>query len=262
MADGYALISGASAGFGKEFARQLASAGKSLVLVARRVEPMEILAAELRERQGVDVEIIEADLSDPGAPVAIHATTTSRGIHVDTLINNAGSAGPDLLAARDWKRQQAHLTLMMTSVTLMCHLYIPAMQARGYGRVMNVASVAGQVTVAGDCNYGPTKTYLIALSKSLSDTVKRDGVNVMALCPGFTHTDFHQSKELAQMKAGMPDFLWYDVDVVVREGLDALERGRSVYTSGRLYRYLMPILRTPFSRMLIRAMGVNFRRPE
>jgi short-subunit dehydrogenase len=262
MTHRYALITGASAGFGKEFARQLASAGSNLVLVARRVEPMEILAAELREQHDVDVVITQADLSEPGAPIAIHDATTGKGIHVDTLINNAGSAGPDLLASRDWKRQQAHLTLMMTSVTLMCHLYIPAMQERGYGRVMNVASVAGQVTVAGDCNYGPTKTYLIALSKSLSDTVKRDGVNVMALCPGFTHTDFHQSKELAQMKAGMPDFLWYDVDVVVREGLDALERGRSVYTSGRLYRYLMPILRTPFSRMLIRAMGVNFRRPE
>ena len=92
--------------------------------------------------------------------------------------------------------------------------------------------------------------------------MKRDGVNVMALCPGFTHTDFHQSEQLAKMKAGMPGFLWYDVDVVVREGLDALERGRSVYTSGRLYRYLMPILRTPLSRVLMRRMGVNFKRPE
>lgn len=262
MADGYALITGASAGFGKEFARQLARAGKNLVLVARRVEPMEDLATDLREQHVVEIEIIRADLSDPGAPLAIHHTMASRGIHVDTLINNAGSAGPDLLAARDWRRQQAHLTLMMTSVTLMCHLFIPAMRERGYGRVLNVASVAGQITVAGDCNYGPTKTYLIALSKSLSDTVKNDGVHVMALCPGFTHTDFHQSGELAEMKAGMPGFLWYDVDVVVREGLAALERGRSVYTSGRLYRYLMPVLRTPLSRVLIRAMGVNFRRPE
>ena len=262
MTDRYALITGASAGFGKEFARQLASKGSNLVLVARRVEPMEILAAELSEQHGVDVEIIPADLSEPGVPVSIHDTVVSKGIHVDTLINNAGSAGPDLLAARDWNRHQAHLTLMMTSVTLMCHRYIPAMQERGFGRVINVASVAGQITVAGDCNYGPTKTYLIALSKSLSDTVKRDGVNVMALCPGFTHTDFHQSKELAEIKAGMPGFLWYDVDVVVREGLDALERGRSVYTSGRLYRYLMPILRTPLSRVLMRRMGVNFRRPE
>lgn len=256
-----ALITGASAGFGKEFARQLAAKGKDLVLVARRVEPMEELAGELREKYGVEVDVIQADLSDPAAPAAIHEETESRGLVIDTLINNAGSAGPDLFDVRDWDVQQAHLTLMMTSVTAMCHFYIPAMQERGYGRVLNVASVAGHVTMPGDCNYGPTKSYVIALSRALSDTVKNDGVYVLALCPGFTHTDFHQSEQLAKMKQGMPAFLWYDVDIVVREGLEALERGRSVYTSGWLYRYLAPIMRTPISRMLIRAFGLQFRKP-
>ena len=261
MSKDRALITGASAGLGREFARQLAAAGKDLVLVARRIEPMEELAKQLREKHGIDVDVIRADLSDPAAPAEIHAETVSRRLVVDTLINNAGSAGPDLLAVRDWDAQQAHLTLMMTSVTAMCHFFIPAMQERGYGRGLNVASVAGQITVPGDCNYGPTKTYLIALSKSLADTVKKDGVHVLALCPGFTHTDFHQSEELAKMKRGMPGFIWYDADVVIREGLAALERGRSVYTSGRLYRYLMPLLRTPLSRVAFRALGVRFRKP-
>ena len=261
MSNKRALITGASAGFGKEFARQLAAKGKDLVLVARRLEPMEELATELREQYAVDVDVITADLSDPTAPAAIHEATVSRGLVIDMLINNAGSAGPDLLDVRDWDVQQAHLTLMMTSVAAMCHFFVPAMQERGYGRVLNVASVAGQITVPGDCNYGPTKTYLIALSKSLADTTNKDGVKVLALCPGFTHTDFHQSGELAKMKRGMPGYLWYDVDVVVREGLDALERGRSVYTSGRLYRFLMPVLRSPLSRPIFRAMGVSFRKP-
>ena len=261
MSNERALITGASAGFGKEFAHQLAATGKGLVLVARRVEPMEELANELRQQHGVAVDIIQADLSDPAAAAAIHEETVARGLFIDTLINNAGSAGPDLLAERNWDVQQAHLTLMMTSVAAMCHFFIPAMQERGYGRVLNVASVAGQVTAPGDCNYGPTKTYLIALSKGLASTVRKDGVNVLALCPGFTHTDFHQSEELAKMKQGMPAFLWYDVDVVVREGLAALERGRSVYVSGRLYRYLVPILRTPVSRLAFKATGVKFRKP-
>lgn len=261
MSKNRALITGASAGLGKEFARQLAANGKDLVLVARRIEPMEELANQLREQHGADVNIIQADLSDPAAPAAIHAETVSRGLVIDTLINNAGSAGPDLLEVRDWYSQQAHLTLMMTSVAAMCHFFIPAMQERGYGRVLNVASVAGQITVPGDCNYGPTKTYLIALSKSLADTVKKDGVHVLALCPGFTHTDFHQSEDLAKMKRGMPPFVWYDADVVIREGLEALERGRSVYTSGRLYRFLTPLLRTPLSRVVFRAVGVRFREP-
>jgi len=260
MSNDRALITGASAGLGKEFAHQLAAKGKDLVLVARRVEPMEELAGELREQHGVDVDVIQADLSDPAAPAGIHEEIVARGLVIDTLINNAGSAGPDLFEVRDWDVQQAHLTLMMTSVTAMCHFFIPAMQERGYGRVLNVASVAGLVTTPGDCNYGPTKSYLIALSRALADTVKKDGVHVLALCPGFTHTDFHQSQQLAKMKRGMPAFLWYDVDIVAREGLEALERGRSVYTSGRLYRYLVPILRTSISRVLIRAMGVQFRK--
>ena len=260
MSDDRALITGASAGFGKEFARQLAAKGKNLFLVARRVEPMQELANELREQHRVDVDVIQADLSNPAAPAAIHEATVSRGLVIDTLINNAGSVGPDLLAERSWDAQQAHLTLMMTSVAAMCHFFIPAMQDRGYGRVLNVASVAGQVTTPGDCNYGPTKTYVIALSRGLAGTVRKDGVNVLALCPGFTHTDFHQSEELAKMKRAMPSFIWYDVDVVVREGLAALERGRSVYVSGRLYRYLVPLLRTPISRLVFRATGVRIRK--
>lgn len=252
-----ALITGASAGFGTEFARQLAADGKNLVLVARRVAPMEELAGALREKHGVDVDIIQADLSDPAAPAAIYQETASRGLVVDTLVNNAGAGGPDLLAMRDWNAQQAHLTLMMTSVAAMCHFFVPPMQERGYGRVLNVASVAGQITVPTDCNYGPTKTYVIALSKALAKTVKSDGVNVLALCPGFTHTDFHKSKRLAEMKKNTHDFLWYDVDVVVREGLDALEKGKLVCTSGRLYRFLMPILRTPLGDVITRAMGAR-----
>jgi len=146
---------------------------------------------------------------------------------------------------------------MMNSVAAMCHFFIPGMQQRGFGRVINVASVAGQISVSGDYSYGPTKAYVIALSRALSVSLRGDGVNVLALCPGFTHTDFHVSEKLTRMKQSTPRFIWYDADVVVREGLAALEKGRSVYTSGRLYRYLIPILRLPFSRALISALGVK-----
>lgn len=254
---GRALITGASAGLGSEFARQLAAAGKDLVLVARRAEPMQELAQGLRDEYGVEVDVITADLSDPDAPQALYDETSARGLEIDTLINNAGSAGPDLLRERDWQVQKAHLNLMMTSYAALCHFYVPAMRERGYGRVLNVASVAGQITVPGDMNYGPTKTYLIALSKSLSATVKADGVHVLALCPGFTHTDFHQSERLAAMKASQPGFIWYDADVVVREGLAALERGKAVYTSGRLYRYLMPIIRQPWMQSLLKGFRIE-----
>jgi len=257
MTNRRALITGASAGLGSEFARQLAASGKDLVLVARRAEPMQELASKLNDEFGVDVDVITADLAYPDAPQTLYDETIARGFEIDTLINNAGSAGPDLLEVRDWQIQKAHLDLMMISYAALCHFFIPAMQERGYGRVLNVASVAGQFTAPGDMNYGPTKTYLIALSKALSATVKEDGVHVLALCPGFTHTDFHQSERLATMKAGSPGFFWYDADVVVREGLAALEKGKAVYTSGRLYRFVMPIVRQPWMRGVLKAFRIK-----
>ena len=139
----------------------------------------------------------------------------------------------------------------------MCHEFIPPMLERGFGRVINVASVAGRMTVGGDYSYGPTKAYLIALSKALSSSFKPRGVYVMALCPGFTHTEFHGSRKLTAMKQATPSFIWYDADVVVREGLAALERGKDEYTSGRLYRFLVPVLRQRWTRRLLTALGVR-----
>jgi short-subunit dehydrogenase len=254
---GYALITGASAGLGSEFARQLAAQGKNLFLVARRAEPMEALAEELRNAHGVDIGIQTADMSQPGAPAELFAETQRRGLEIDFLINNAGSEGPDLIRTRNWDRHEAYLRLMMTSVAAMCHEFMPAMIERGEGRVINVASVAGRVSIADDYSYGPTKAYLIALSKSLALSFRDRGVLVMALCPGFTHTDFHDSERLSEMKRGMPRWLWYDADVVIREGLAALEKGKNEYTSGRLYRVLVPILRQGIAQQLVRLFGVR-----
>jgi short-subunit dehydrogenase len=252
-----ALITGASAGLGAEFARQLAAQGKGLVLVARRREPMEELAAELRRSHGVDVEVLASDMTDPDTPAWLLAETQARGLQVDYLINNAGSEGPDLIRTRNWPRNDAYLRLMMTSVAAMCHEFIPAMVERGFGRIVNVASVAGRMTVGGDYSYGPTKAYLIALSKGLSSAFKSQGVYVMALCPGFTHTEFHASEKLTAMKQATPGFAWYDADVVIREGLAALEKGKDEYTSGRLYRYLVPVLRQRWTRGLLTMFGVK-----
>jgi len=252
-----ALITGASAGLGSEFARQLAANGKDLVLAARRREPMEALASELREAHGVNVEILTADMSEPGAPAALFAQTQDMGLEIDYLINNAGSEGPDLIHNRDWPTHDAYLRLMMTSVAAMCHEFMPGMVDCGFGRVLNVASVAGRMTVAGDYSYGPTKAYLIALSRALASTFKDQGVFVMALCPGFTHTEFHGSDKLTEMKGNTPGFIWYDADLVIREGLTALEKGRDEYTSGRLYRFLVPVLRQRWTHNLLTLLGVK-----
>ncbi len=253
----YALITGASAGLGAEFARQLAAAGYNLVLVARRVDKLEELAAQIHEAHGVDVVVMAADMTDATAPANLRSLVEQQGLQVDYLVNNAGSAGPDLIRTRDWPANENYLRLMMTSNSAMCHEFIPAMVERGFGRVINVASVAGQITVNGDYSYGPTKAYLIALSKGLATSFKAEGVNVMALCPGFTHTQFHESEKLSAMKKSTPGFIWYDASVVVREALKAIEKGRTEYTSGRLYRVLIPILRRRWSRALVSLLGVR-----
>ena len=252
-----ALITGASAGLGKEFARQLAAAGNDLVLIARRREPMEELAAELSDAHAIEVTILTADMSLADSPAQLYRETQQRGLAIDYLVNNAGCEPPDLIRERDWQKHDTYIRLMMTSVAAMCHEFIPGMLERGFGRVVNIASVAGRLTVAGDYSYGPTKTYLIALSRALSATYKSKGVYVMALCPGFTHTDFHASDRLTAMKKASPKFLWYDADVVIREGLAALEKGKEEYTSGRLYRFIIPIIRQGWARKLISAVGAK-----
>lgn len=257
MSQSRALITGASAGLGVEFARQLARQGKDLVLVARRVTVMEELSRELIDKYNVAVDIIAADLSETDATTRVLEEVRRRGIEVDYLINNAGAYGPDLLVDRDWPAQQQYLELMMISVAGMCHHFIPLMAGKRFGRVLNVASVAGLLSLAGDTSYGPSKAYLIAMSKGLAATVCGKGVHVMALCPGFTHTEFHKVDELVQMKRNSPRFIWYDAEVVVREGLHALEKGKNVYISGRLYRWLTPLLRTRLGIRLLRRMGVK-----
>lgn len=247
-----ALITGASAGLGAEFARQLGAAGMNLVLVARRQEPMEVLARPLRVRHGIDTTLITADLSEPEAPRRLYDELAAKGIEVDYLINNAGAGGGNLLTDRDFSVHARYLQLMLLSVTELCHLFIPPMRERGFGRVINVSSVAGRIARSGGCLYGPIKAYLVQQSEELHLTVRGDGVNVSALCPGFTHTDFHAVAGKLEMKARSPKLLWYDADVVVREGIRAVERGRPVWVSGRLYRWLDPLFQSVFTRRLFR----------
>jgi uncharacterized protein len=250
-----ALITGASAGLGTEFAGQLAARGLNLLLVARRKDRLDEISANLEDAHGISVDSFAADLSKPDAPDEIAAFARSEGIQVDYLINNAGSAGPHLLEEKDWQVQAEFLELMMLSVPHMCHHFIPPMRERGFGRVINVASFAGRLARAAGAHYGPSKAYLIALSEELALDLKGSGVFVSALCPGFTHTEFHASAELREMKEGLPGFMWYDAETVVREGIEAVERGRVIMISGRLYRFLDPFAQSVWFRPIIKALA-------
>lgn len=248
-----ALITGASAGLGVEFADQLAARGINLILVARRKEKLEEVAAEIANRHGVAVKTYAADLADASAPTTLFESVTRDGLTVDYLINNAGSAGPSLLEEKEWAPQAAFLELMMTSVTHLCHHFIPPMQERGFGRVINISSFAGRLARAAGGHYGPSKAYVVALSEELSLMLKGTDVHVSALCPGFTHTDFHVAAGMMDMKNSLPKFMWYDASVVVREGIDAVERNHPIKVSGRLYRWLDPFAQSVIFRPLFKA---------
>ena len=143
---GAALITGASAGLGAEFARQLAANGLDLVLVARRHDKLSEVQQQIESAHPTTgITLIEADLSDPRAPEAIATQLADAGIQLHYLVNNAGASGPRLLQDPDWPAHQAYLTLMMTSIAELCHRLMPAMLTAGHGRVINVASVAGRI---------------------------------------------------------------------------------------------------------------------
>lgn len=248
-----ALITGSSAGLGVEFARQLAARDIDLLLVARREDRLKEVASELEAEHGVRVATFGADLAQSDAPAAIEAYAREQGIAVDYLINNAGSAGPHLLEERDWQVQARFLELMMISVAQMCHHFVPSMRERGFGRVINVSSFAGRIARPAGSNYGPSKAYVVALSEELALELRGTGVHVCALCPGFVHTDFHEVGDLSEMKRSLPGFIWYDAATVVGEGIGAVERGRAIMVSGRLYRWLDPFAQSVWLRPLIKA---------
>jgi len=255
MAGGAALVTGASAGLGAEFARQLAARGLDLLVVARREERLKALAAELAAAHGVRVDVFAADLAEREAPARIESFVADRGLRIDWLVNNAGLAGPDLLEERDWDEHARFFELMMISVAQMCHRFIPAMRERGLGRVINVSSFAGRLARPAGANYGPAKAYLVALSEELALELRGTGVTICALCPGFTHTEFHEAAGLTEMKRGLPGFLWYDAETVVREGIAAVERGAPIWISGRLYRWLDPLAQSVWLRPLLKALA-------
>lgn len=250
-----ALITGASAGLGLEFALQLAKQNCNLVLVARREGRLKEIAAQLASEHGVRVDSFAADLSLPDAPADIEAFCKEQGLAIDQLINNAGVAGPELLEDTGWQAQAQFFELMMISVAQMCHRFMPPMLERGSGRVINIASFAGRIARAAGSNYGPSKAYLIALSEELALQCKGTGVHVTALCPGFTHTDFHQTAGLTDMKNRTPSFIWYPAETVVREGLAANERGKAIFISGRLYRWLDPFAQSVWTRPLLKMLA-------
>jgi len=235
-----ALVTGASAGIGRAFAELLAAKGYGLVLTARRQDRLDELAHQLTAQHGVPTHVIVADLAEPDASSRIVEAVTAKGLHIDFLINNAGYGVPGTYLKVPWSEHQRFIQIMMTAVCELTYRLLPPMRERGWGRVINVGSVAGMVPApAGHTLYAASKAFVLRFSEALAAENAPKGVNVTAVCPGFTYSEFHDVLGTREKMNSLPAMLWLNADDVVREGYDAVMRGDSVVVNGRIYRWLI-----------------------
>lgn len=232
-----ALITGASTGLGAEFARQLAGRGADLVLVARSAGALDALADELRAHDGVAVEVLVADLLDDADVARVVSRIGDAEQPIDLLINNAGFGLPLHFADNDIDDEVRHLRLHVEVSMRLMHAALGVMRGRG-GRIINVASVAGFISRS---TYSACKSWLIGFSRWANAEYARDGVSVTALCPGFTHTSFHERMGLPPGDEGVPTFMWLDAADVVREGLRDAARSRAVSVPSVRYKAIVAL---------------------
>lgn len=225
-----ALITGATAGLGAEFTRRLAGDGYDLVLVARDKARLERCAEQIRDRDGVGVEILPADLTDAEQCRTVESRLAEADRPVDLLINNAGFGLSTSFLRSSADDEERMLSVLVRAVLRLTHAAVTAMAARGSGAVVNVSSVAGFVPTG---TYSAAKAYVTTFSRSVAAQVGRRGVRVMALCPGYTHTEFHERAGID--RAGVSGRMWLTAERVVDEALRDLRRGKVVSIPGRRY---------------------------
>jgi len=228
-----ALITGASAGIGEAFARAYAAKGHDLALVARRLDRLEHLAAELRAQHGIEAYPIAQDLAAFGAEHEVMAAVKAHGRHVDVLVNNAGFSIAQDFAGVPWNRQRDFLMTLIVSATGLAHLVIPGMVERRRGAIINVASIAGFAPgVAGHSLYPAAKSYAIKFSEALDAELRDKGVRVTALCPGSTESEFTKANGTVEAGHGAPDFLLQTAKDVVAAAIAGNESGKILVIPG------------------------------
>ncbi|MGA8845190.1 MAG: SDR family oxidoreductase [Nocardioides sp.] len=247
---GTALITGATAGIGHAFAVRLARRGHDLVLVARDTARLEVVAAALRAEHGVEVEAITADLVQPDQLAAVEARLADPARPVALLVNNAGFGLKKRFLDNPIEAENAMLDVLVTAVLRLTHAALGPMTERGHGGIINVSSVAAFLPRG---TYSATKAWVNSFTEWAANEYRSQGVTVMALCPGFTKTEFHQRMEVARGT----NFMWLDVDFLVEKALADFEKGRIYSIPGAQYKTVVALTRLVPNKALQAFQGIG-----
>jgi uncharacterized protein len=252
-----ALVTGASAGIGTEFARQLAGRARSLVLVARREERLNELRDELTRRDpNLNAHVRKTDLADLGQVDELVAWLENEKVDVDLLINNAGLGDYGSFATSDPARNDEMLTVNVVALTSLTRKLLPPMIARKRGAILNVSSSAGFLPIPGTAVYAASKAYVNSFSEALRAELRGTGLSVIALCPGPVHTEFGEvAKRPGREPERGPEFVYVSVERVVRDALAAIEANRPFVIPGfvmKLGMFLVRITPMPILRLTSR----------
>jgi len=232
-----ALITGASSGIGKALAHEHAKRGGSMVVVARRRDRLESLKKTLESLQsGVTVHVLEADLAEVGSAQRVFDSVQNLGLDVDILINNAGLGLHGAFDRKPWERVESMLRVNIEALTQLTHLFLPKMIQAENGKILNVSSVAGFVSGPYQAVYYATKAYVLSFSEALAHELKKSGITVTALCPGFTKSEF---SEVADLKGVNAENLPYmSSEEVAEYGYQSMEQGKTVAVPGFMNKVL------------------------
>ena len=264
MSERTVLITGASSGIGDAFADVFAAEGYQIVAVARREDRLHALAARLHARHGTTVHVMPADLGVPDSRERLCADLAARGLVIDALVNNAGYGVPGTFGSVTWERHHAALQVMTVGLCELTYRLLPGMIERRWGRIINVASLAGLVPApAGHTLYAATKAFAIKFSEALAGESRPHGVHVTSLCPGFTLSEFHDVTGTRAQVSALPRWLWTDAPTVARSGYDAVMRGDAVHVVGRVNQTIAALVRiVPMSvvNAVGRRVGTRYRK--
>jgi short-subunit dehydrogenase len=228
-----ALITGASSGIGADLARELASRGHGVVLVARRADRLEALAAELREAHGVRAEALACDLTDPEAVRALPARVEALGLEVSILINNAGYGSAGQFADLDVQGESDMVRLNCEAVVALSGAYVPKLIAReGGGAILVVASSAAMQPIPGQATYAASKAFALSFAEGLHTELSHLGVAVSALCPGPVETEFAARAGLTEAFDNLPSFARVSSPDCAKTAIDGLARNKRVIVPG------------------------------